>query len=187
MTLSVTGEMPADEMWKSSQTVARSVYGHGKWLFVVLILVVLAVYWLLVQSFDDTLWSYQHPNLTGVGYVLMMIGLCIGAVFLFNGLLKAKLRKRGERASFPLTFSIEDRGLRLTTALSESVTFWPSFGEVTHDVNYWILIVERSAFVLPKRFFATAAAERAFVGAIWERLDEKVRARSHKAAAFLAT
>lgn len=183
---SVSGEMPSAEMWKSNQIAARAIYGHGKWSFVALLVVVLATYWLLVRALGDTLWSYEHPTLAAVADILLVGGLCFGSVFVFNRHLKRRLRQRGERPSFPLTYSVEERGLKLTTALSESVTFWSSFGEVTHNANYWILIIERSAFVLPKRIFASAAAERAFISAIWERLDDKVRARSHKAAEFLA-
>ena len=186
MGLSVAGEMPSAEMWKSNQIAARAVYGHGKWSFVVLLVVVLALYWVLIEALDDLTWTYEHPALSAISTVALGIALVTGAVFLLNRRLKAAAQRRGARASFPLTFSIEDRGLKLTTSLSESVTFWGSFGEVTHNASYWILIVERSAFLLPRRFFASPAEEKAFLGAMWERLGDDVRARSSKAAQFLA-
>ena len=186
MGLSVAGEMPSAEMWKSSQIAARAVYGHGKWSLVVFLTVVLALYWVLVEALDDLTWTYEHPTLSAISTVALGIGLVAGAVFLLNRRLKAALRRRGARASFPLTFSIEDRGLKLTTSLSESITFWGSFGEVTYNASYWILIIERSAFLLPRRFFSSSAEEKAFLGAVWERLGDDVRARSSKAAQFLA-
>ena len=120
----VSGEMPSAEMWRSNQIAARAIYGHGKWSFVALIALALVLYWILVEALDRLPWSYEHPTLTNVSYFVTMAVLVIGAVLLFNRRLKAALRKRGERSTFPLTFSIEDRGLKLTTAMSESVTFW---------------------------------------------------------------
>ena len=182
----VSGEMPSAEMWRSNQIAARAIYGHGKWSFVALIALALALYWILVKVLDRLPWAYEHPNLTTVSYFVTMAVLVVGAVFLFNRRLKSALRKRGERSSFPLTFSIEDRGLKLTTAMSESVTFWSSFGELTHNAHYWILIIERSAFMIPKRFFLDEAAERDFISTLWTRLPEEARARSSKAARYIA-
>ncbi|WP_439471859.1 hypothetical protein [Brevundimonas sp.] len=49
--------------------------------------------------------------------------------------------------------------------------------------KYWVFLVQSSAIVLPRRFFETPEAERAFLGAAMARMPETARARSGDAVA----
>ena len=66
------------------------------------------------------------------------------------------------------------------------IMFWPAFTELVSTPAYRILVVQRSAHVVPRRLFASVEVEKAFISAIWDHLSEAARARSPKAAAYLA-
>ena len=86
-----------------------------------------------------------------------------------------------------MAFEVVPEGLRVKSKLSESLHYWSTFEELSESGGYWLFVLLGTAVVLPKRFFPTSEAERAFIAAAWRHLDDIARSRSTKTASYLAS
>jgi hypothetical protein len=180
--LKVAGEMPTAETWKANRLIGRRVFGaKARWLVLAYGLVGIAL--ALVISGTD--WSYEQPTLSSfLLFLLPVTGVVLGAAHLRRIVKKAPI-ERGGRATLEIAFAIEDAGLRMINSLGEALTYWSSFDEIAGNDTYWVFIVDRSAYVLPRRFFANREVEHQFIAAAWSHLRDDAKARSGKIAAFL--
>ena len=81
-------------------------------------------------------------------------------------------------------WTVGDEGLATRSARGHSTTRWEAISEVFRAEPYWIVLADLSANTIPRRAFASEAAERAFVGSLLKRLPKLARERSADAADF---
>lgn len=92
---------------------------------------------------------------------------------------------RGGPVDTPVTFRIEEDALILEQPHALVRVGWPGVSEVLALKAYWVFVVSGMGYCLPRRFFVDAAAERAFIRAVLQRMEPAARERSPKAAAFV--
>lgn len=63
---------------------------------------------------------------------------------------------------------------------------WSCVTDMYRTRKYWVFLVQSSAFVLPRRFFATSEAERDFIAKAIAHMTDAARARSPDAAKIAA-
>jgi hypothetical protein len=180
--LKVAGEMPTAETWKANRFIGRRVFGaKARWLVFAYGLVGGA----LALAISETDWAYEHPTLSSFLVLLLFVTSAILGVVHCRRIVKTAPIKRGGLATLTIAFAIEDAGLRMINSLGEALTYWSSFDEIAGNETYWVFIVDRSAYVLPRRFFANPNAERQFIAAALSRLRDDAKARSGQAATFV--
>jgi len=98
----------------------------------------------------------------------------------------AALAQRGAPTAADCEWTIDEDGLVTRSARGDSTTRWEAISEVFRADSYWIVLADLSANTIPRRAFADETAERAFIGALLDRLPKLARARSGDAAEFAA-
>lgn len=96
----------------------------------------------------------------------------------------AGIRRRGTPDSVQASYRIEDAGWRLTTPRIDYLIAWDAILEIVPAPEDWLVQVDTITYFLPKRAFANAGAEKAFLGDMLQRVRPEVRERSREAAAF---
>lgn len=110
-----------------------------------------------------------------------IVGLILGT-FLVRGLAGPTLRKalaaRGQDYELPLTFRLTSEGLVYDLTDLTMTAAWPCVTDLYRTTKYWVFLVQSSAMVIPRRFFATPEAEREFIAEALSRMTDAARARS---------
>jgi hypothetical protein len=108
-------------------------------------------------------------------------GLLLG-VFMVQLLAGPAMRKalaeRGQRYEQALTLRLTPEALVYDLADLTMTANWPCVTDLYRTRKYWVFLVQSSAMVLPRRFFATPGAEREFIAEAMSRMTDAARARS---------
>ncbi len=108
-------------------------------------------------------------------------GLVLG-VLIVQGLAGPAMRKalveRGQRYELALTFRLTPEALVYDLTDLTMTAGWQCVTDLYRTRKYWVFLVQSSAMVLPRRFFATPEAEREFIGEAMSRMTVAARARS---------
>jgi hypothetical protein len=108
-------------------------------------------------------------------------GLLVGLLAI-QGLSGATTRKalavRGQKYEQPLTVRVTPEALVYDLADLTMTARWPCITDLYQTRKYWVFLVQSSAMVLPRRFFATQEAEGAFIADALARMTDEARGRS---------
>lgn len=113
------------------------------------------------------------------------IGLVIGLLIiqrLIGPSMRGALAARGQAYEQPLTLRLTPEALVYDLVDLTMTARWTCVTDLYQTRKYWVFLVQSSAMVLPRRFFATPAAERDFIATAMSRMTEAARARSPDAA-----
>ena len=115
-------------------------------------------------------------------------GLLLG-VFMVQWLAGPAMRKalaqRGQRYEQSLTLRLTPEALVYDLADLTMTANWVCVTDLYRTSKYWVFLVQSSAMVLPRRFFASTEAEREFIAEVMSRMSEAARARSPDAVAVI--
>lgn len=114
-----------------------------------------------------------------------MVGLVVGALIaqaLIGPLTRKALALRGQAFEQPLVFRLTPEALVYDLADVTMTARWSCVTDLYRTRKYWVFLVQSSAMVLPRRFFATPEAERDFIAEAMSRMTGAARARSPDAA-----
>jgi len=116
----------------------------------------------------------------------VLAGLVVG-LFAIQALMGPSLRKalaaRGQSETLAMSLRLSADGLVQDLGDVVLSARWACVTDVFRTRKYWVFLVQSSAIVLPRRFFATPEAERAFLAEVVARMPETARARSGDAVA----
>jgi hypothetical protein len=93
---------------------------------------------------------------------------------------------RGETNPVPVVFRVADDAFVYTAPAFEFRYRWEGISEIAPSKTFWLYISGRTGLTLPRRLFADATAERAFLAASLDRMNEAACARSAEAVAYAA-
>ena len=109
------------------------------------------------------------------------IGLAVG-IFVVQRLAAPSMRKalidRGQSYEQQLTIGLTPEALVYDLADLAMTARWPCVTDLYETHKYWVFLVQSSAMVLPRRFFANSQDERDFIADAMSRMTEAARARS---------
>lgn len=92
--------------------------------------------------------------------------------------MRKALAERGQAYEQPLALRLTPEALVYDLADITLTARWPCVTDLYQTRRYWVFLVQSSAMVFPRRFFATAAAERDFIVDAMSRMTDAARARS---------
>lgn len=108
-------------------------------------------------------------------------GLVLGALIV-QGVAGPAMRKalaeRGQNHEHALTLRLTPEAVVYDLADLTMTAGWPCVTDLYRTGKYWVFLVQSSAMVLPRRFFATPEAEREFIAEAMSRMTGAARARS---------
>lgn len=117
------------------------------------------------------------------------VGLVIGGLIirrLIASSLRRALVQRGIAVEQQVTFRITADTLVYEQKDFMTTANWSCVTDMYRTRKYWVFLVQSSAFVLPRRFFATSEAERDFIAKAIAHMTDAARARSPDAAKIAA-
>ena len=83
-------------------------------------------------------------------------------------------------------FEILPEGLRLSTERITIFPRWEAIDRIERHRFGWVLSADQLTYLIPHKDFADQDAERAFIGALVEKLTPQARERSKEAVEFNA-
>jgi hypothetical protein len=92
--------------------------------------------------------------------------------------MRKALAERGQAYEQPLTLRLTPEALVYDLGELTMTARWPCVTDLYRTRKYWVFLVQSSAMMLPRRFFATPEAERDFIAAATLRMTDAARARS---------
>jgi hypothetical protein len=92
--------------------------------------------------------------------------------------MRRALAKRGQGYEQALTFRLTPETIAFDLADLTMTARWSCVTDLYRTRKYWVFLVQSSVMVLPRRFFATAEAEREFIAEALSRMTDAARARS---------
>lgn len=95
------------------------------------------------------------------------------------------LRDRGVSETSVGLYRLREDGLHVSGENVEMVVNWRAVSEIALGPTFWCVIGPGIGFHLPRTFFETRDAERAFIRGMLERMDESARSRSGDAVNFV--
>jgi len=132
--------------------------------------------------------DFVAPGLQGIALV------ATAAVLALATYVQARLRMRayfkglldrGIREASPATYRLRDDGLHVSGDNLEMVVQWRGVSEIALGPTFWCVVGPGVGFCLPRLFFETQDAERAFIRGMLERVAEPARERSRDATEFV--
>jgi len=108
-------------------------------------------------------------------------GLVVGLVavqMLAGPAMRRALAKRGQAYERRLTFRLTPDAIVYDLADLTMTARWSCVTDLYRTRKYWVFLVQSSAMVLPRRFFATPKAEREFIAKALSHMTDAARARS---------
>ena len=115
-------------------------------------------------------------------------GLVVGVLVvqrLSGPSLRKALGKRGQRADLALTLRLTPETIVYDLADLTTTARWSCVTDLYRTRKHWVFLVQSSAMVLPRRFFATPEAERDFIAEALSRMTDAARARSPDAVGMI--
>lgn len=97
------------------------------------------------------------------------------------------IRTRGTPKTLRVSYAVEPDAFHIRNDRVDYRIAWPSIQEVIPAPEHWLLQVDLTSFILPKRAFASEGQEKAFLADLMARLAPEARDRSPEAQAFTAT
>lgn len=119
-----------------------------------------------------------------------VIGLGVGILIiqrLAGPSLRKSLTERGQAFDQSLTLRLTADALVYDLADVTMTSRWSCVTDLYQTRKYWVFLVQSSAMVLPRRFFATPEAEREFIAEALSRMTDAARARSPDAEKLLSS
>ena len=136
---------------------------------------VFAIGWPLAAWMSDSwLTGLVSAEGAGIGTIagLVLIQLVAGPA------MRRALAKRGQAYEQDVTFRLSPDAISFDLGDLAMTARWSGVTDLYRTRKYWVFLVQSSAMVLPRRFFASSEAERAFVAEALSRMTEAARARS---------
>lgn len=96
--------------------------------------------------------------------------------------MRKALAERGQAYEQVLTLRLTPEALVYDLADLKMIARWPCVTDLYRTRKYWVFLVQSSAMVLPRRFFAAPEAEHDFIAEAMSRMTDAARARSPDAA-----
>lgn len=189
--MQVGGEMQIGEAARFAARASGRLSGHPKPMIIANLVAALATIvpivafgvWRSIAEAPAWLWA---PAVL----VAMAFGLWAGPAACRGytvGVFRRNLADRGLPVQFQSRFEITDEALICTTGRMRMSADWAAVSDIVQTEPYWILLAEGHPQFLPRRFFASRAEEKAFLGAILARMAPEARARSGDAVKFAAS
>ena len=97
-------------------------------------------------------------------------------------MLRKALAERGLKYEQPLTVRLTPEAVVYDLGDLTMAARWPYVTDIYRTRKYWVFLVQSSAMVLPRRFFAAPEVERSFIAEAMSRMTEAARGRSQDAA-----
>ncbi len=116
------------------------------------------------------------------------IGLGVGLLiiqWLAGPSSRKALAARGQAYEQALTLRLTPESLIYDLGELTMTARWSCLTDLYRTRKYWVFLVQSSAMVLPRRFFATPQAEHAFIAEAVSRMTDAARARSPDATGFI--
>jgi hypothetical protein len=88
------------------------------------------------------------------------------------------LRKMGSPATFPTRFVFDDQGIRTENDRLSHHAAWPAVLLIIPSPDHWLVQVDTMTIAIPRRAFADAVAEQAFLALAKNCMSDEARARS---------
>ena len=136
---------------------------------------------MLALGIPVALW-FSETWLDAVVAVEATIGGLILGIVLVHLLSGPAMRKafalRGQGHKLPLTLRLKPDALVYELGAMTTTSPWSSVTDLYQTQKHWVFLVQSSAMVLPRRFFPSPEAERAFIVEALSRMPEAARARS---------
>lgn len=117
-----------------------------------------------------------------------IVGLVVGIVIVqrvSGPLMRKALVARGQTYQQDLTLRLTPEGLAYDLGDLKMSARWFCVTDLYQTRKHWVFLVQSSAMVLPRRFFATPQAEREFIGEAVSRMTDAARSRSPDATKFI--
>lgn len=120
---------------------------------------------------------------TSVEFAFIGLGLGLLVIQRLAGpSMRRALAERGQAYERTLTLRLTPEILVYDLADLTMTARWSCVTDLYRTRKYWVFLVQSSAMVLPRRFFASPEAERAFIVEALSRMTDAARARSPDAA-----
>lgn len=119
-----------------------------------------------------------------------IIGLLVGALAVQRiaaPSLRKALAERGQAYEQQLSLRLTPEALVYDLADLTMTARWPCVTDLYQTQQYWVFLVQSSAMVLPRRFFATREDELNFIAQAMSRMPAAAQERSRDATQFLRT
>lgn len=110
-----------------------------------------------------------------------MIGLAVGLLIvqrLAGPSSRKALAERGQAYEQSLTLRLSPEAIVYDLGDLTMIARWPCVTDLYQTRKHWVFLVQSSAMVLPRRFFATPEAERDFIAGATSRMTDVALARS---------
>ena len=130
-------------------------------------------------------WASESWLAATISVEFAFLGLGLGILIiqrLAGPSLRKALAKRSQAYEQALTFRITPECLVYDLGDLTMTANWRCVTDLYRTRRYWVFLVQSSAMILPRRFFATAKAEHDFIGEATSRMTDAARARSPDAA-----
>jgi hypothetical protein len=108
-------------------------------------------------------------------------GLLVGVLLvqaLAGPALRRALAARGQKHELALTLRLTPEAIVYDLVDLTMTAGWSCVTDLYRTRKHWVFLVQSSAMVLPRRFFATPEAERDFIAEALSRMTDAARARS---------
>jgi hypothetical protein len=184
----VSGVIGAFESRRVQPAITRRVAGF--WRFAWIVLLMLFVF---SVSFAVSVTEHVDSRVNGakgaalVGCIVVGLLCILGLYRLIQNRIERRWYARGVPRDIAISLSVEGDGLHISSDFNHLVVFWTGFSEVSLEDSYWVLINAAYAHYIPRRLFASPAAERVFFSTVLNYLTPQARARSERAAKLLVT
>ena len=144
---------------------------------------------IVLTDFGFLVGCFTSPNdlllaVAGLAVLLLAVLYGFGFVNTANYLRLQKLR--GGQAIWPVRLTINAEGLEVVREESSATFYWPAMTRLVRQGKVWLLIGGGVSHIIPSALFADAAAERAFIGQILQRLPPAAQAASPQAAKLVS-
>lgn len=110
-----------------------------------------------------------------------ILGLALGVLIvqrLAPPLMRRALAMRGQAYEQTLKFRLTPEAVVYDLAGLTMTARWDCVTDLYRTRKYWVLLVQSSAMVLPRRFFATPVEERNFIAETMSRMSVAAQGRS---------
>ena len=119
-----------------------------------------------------------------------VVGLIVGALVIQRigpRLMRKALTKRGQAYEQQLTVHLTPEAIVYDLADLTMTARWSCVTDLYQTREYWVFLVQSSAMVLPRRFFATREEEMNFIAQAISRMPAAAQERSPDATRLLRT
>jgi hypothetical protein len=119
-----------------------------------------------------------------------IVGLIVGALVvqrIAGPLMRKALTERGQPYEQQLTFRLTPEGIVYDLTDLTMTARWSCVSDLYRTRKYWVFLVQSSAMVLPRRFFATREDELNFIAQAMSQMPAAAQERSPDATRLLRT